>query len=288
MDEELEKLDEEDGSTSGKAGDSKGSSKKEGKKKEQKKKQTRSNAVDEDDLTFDPDDEMYKDVPPDQQHAIRMALSVTEEQIKQMPEKEQEMLKQFRQVHKQRKRAAREEARRKDMVENPQNYGDEGVAAATKAKMAKEKASEEKDPEKKLEKHYSFLGTDKKWSSMETPVNKGDNQARCAAEELMIEETKKEKQRLLDREAQKQRLRKYKEGGAGQTLAQAGQKPGGKSSTAKGATEDPTKLLNKITKTVSADKRKKGKKKAKKEKSNQLAAIRKMAKAKSSLDLELG
>ena len=53
---------------------------------------------------------MYKDVPPDQQHAIRMALSVTEEQMKQMPEKEQEMLKQFRQVHKQRKRAAREEA----------------------------------------------------------------------------------------------------------------------------------------------------------------------------------
>ena len=42
---------------------------------------------------------------PEQLEAIKMALSVSDEQIKAMPEKDREMLTQFRQIHKQRMRS---------------------------------------------------------------------------------------------------------------------------------------------------------------------------------------
>jgi tetratricopeptide (TPR) repeat protein len=244
----------------------------------------------EDDMTFDPEDDMYKNMPPEQQHAIRMALSVTDEQLKQMPEKDKAMLKQFRDVHKQRKKMAAEEARRVDMAKNPQLYGDEGVQAALKAEKAKTAKTEEKDPEVKLKKQYPFLGEQKKWSSEHTPASTGDGQARSVIEQVMIDKSKSEARRVTDRKANKERVRRYKEGGEGQSLAMAGQCPGEgevRIDTKKGNTfDDGSKLLHKITNSHnSKEKKDKKKKAAKKDKNKQFASIKKMMNAKSTLGI---
>merc|ERR1719157_181581 len=48
------------------------------------------------------------------------------------------------------------------------------------------KAKEVKDPEEELKKLFTFLGTDKKWSSETMPSSAGDGEARCPSEVSMI------------------------------------------------------------------------------------------------------
>jgi hypothetical protein len=122
----------------------------------------------------------YKNMPAEQLAAVKMALSVTDEQIQARDTKDRDTLLQFRQVHEQR-------------MKNGMNTQSPPSAQDVKEQIKKQndlKAKQKKDPEEELRKMFTFLGTDKKWTTQEAPSSAGDGEARCPTEEKMIEGTR--------------------------------------------------------------------------------------------------
>jgi len=212
-------------------------------------------------LQFDPKDPMYKDMEPGQLEAVKMALSVSDEQIKAMPEKDRDMLTQFRQIHRQRMRSGM------NMKPSPN-------AKDVKEELKKQrdaKAKEVKDPEEELKKLFTFLGTDKKWSSETMPSSAGDGEARCPSEVSMIAETKK--QELKNAEINRLRVQRER-------WSKENTPPSSPLEEVGSVFQDPSKLLGKITHTKSEAVRKKGKKKSQKDRKKQFSAIKKLASSK--------
>jgi len=221
---------------------------------------------DEEALAFDPNDPTYKDMQPEQLEAVKMALTCTDAQIKQMPPKDREMLTQFRDIHKQRMRMAKKNGN-----------GAAPTAVDVKEELRKQselRNNEVKDPEEELKKLFKFLGTDKKWSTESKPTSVGDGTARSASEEHMIAETKKQQVKASERA----RLKKEKERYTKENTPPSSPGDVAKSATAKNT--DAKKLFNKVNNTKSVASRKKGKKKDQKDKKDQFAALKKMTKAK--------
>lgn len=226
-------------------------------------------------LQFDPNDPMYKDMKPEQLEAIKMALSVSDEQIKAMPEKDQEMLTQFRQIHKQRMRsgAHKTASTAKDVKEEIK-------------KQREAKAKEVKDPEEELKKLFTFLGTEKKWSTEAMPSSAGDGEARCPSEVSMIAETKKQEVKNAEINRLKAERQRWRKENTPPSLLPEGSRSGRGAKDAAAAFQNPSKLMGKISNTKSEIVRKKGKKKQKNDRKQQFSAIKKLAKSSKLFEFE--